>query len=105
MNVSAWLVDTIHIARPVGLGADGGRVYADAVAIQARQENTQKIVRSKTGAELQASHVLATDTEIAWGDLVWLTSEVPATDEPHRIIGLKSACDKHGHNRLFEVYL
>ena len=105
MNLSAWMVNTINIRRASTVGNDGDLTYAAAVEVACRQEDTQKIVRDPDGVEMQASNVIATTTQILWDDLIWLENEDPDTDASHRIISLRSAEDKQGNNRLYEVYL
>ena len=99
------MVNTINIRRATGKGNDGDLTYAAAVEVACRQENTDKIIKDRYGAEVQASNVIATTTEVQWDDLLWLEDEDPATDDSHRIISLRSASDKNGSNTLYEVYL
>jgi len=107
MAIASWLVHTINVAAPSGVGSDGERTYGAVAAVNARVEaaQRQRYSDARTGAELQADHYIATTTAIGWDDRVWLPGEDPDTDEPHRVIHVDATTDKAGVRTLYEVYL
>jgi hypothetical protein len=107
MNLTDWFNDTINVASADGTKDNyGARGYAAYRAVDARVEQTDKIVKDQNGNELQAKYWISTAEVMHWTDRIWVPGENPVTDEPHTVIQLKTARLKRATDwRHYEVML
>jgi hypothetical protein len=105
MSRASWYVDTITVKSVTGKGTHGDPSFGSNTEVKARVEYGVKLIRDRYNNEQQSIAKIATDTEILWDDRIWLPDQTPATDDPYRPIDIKSAANKAGVSKLYEVYL
>lgn len=102
--ISNMLNQTITIAHVSSKDDHGDPTYATAATAAANVENSDKVVTFEGGEERQAQYKIATQTEIKFGDRIWLPGEA-TTDEPHRPMVISKAVSVVDGVSLWEAYL
>lgn len=112
-SLRGWLIHTVTRAprSDTALGVKGDPVFRPQSTFKARVEKTSRLVRTTSGREVVASHVLATDTPVSVTDRFWLPSiagepaDDPADPQVARTpLSVEVATDKTGRASLFRVY-
>jgi hypothetical protein len=114
MSMRAWFVHTITVA-PYNTGdvsAKGDPLFKTRRTFRGRVEKTNRLVRSESGREVVAAHVIGTDdVKASLQDRYWLPSIAgePADDitDPQRArspVAIEVATDKRGLRMLKMIY-
>ena len=75
MNVAHLLIHTLNVAVPTGVTTAGELTYGAAVAVKARVEQKQNIVKQADGTLIVVDHEFLTTTAIGTQDRVWLPGD------------------------------
>lgn len=110
MLVNSWLIHTCTRARRTGVSSKGDPTYGSQATFRARVEKDFQVVTSKDGKTVSTRFVLATTTEIAYDDRIWLPAIAgePADDtsalaDAHLPVSITTATTKVGTQRLYIV--
>lgn len=106
MSLSSWFRQTIGVASSTGVDSYGKPTYSATRTVYARVEAVSRLVRSSTGEEAVASHVIWTTEAMSLTDRIWLPGVSTATVEGSRLPLLVEATpDKTGARTLYKVTL
>lgn len=105
MTFASYMVDTITLADQSGVTGGNPSFGAQYTAL-ARVESSDKKIVGADGNELQAEHVVATETEIKTTTRIWLPGDDTAdATEGRRALRIKRAREDDGSGGHYEVYL
>lgn len=105
MSFGDYMVDTITLADRSGVTGGTPSYDAQYTAV-ARVEDSDKKIIGTDGNELQAEHVIATETAIKTTTRIWLPGDDTAkNEEARRAIKIKHAREADGSGGHYEVYL
>lgn len=106
MSLASWFRQSIGVASATGVDGYGKPTYAAARTVAARVEGQARMVRSSTGEEQLANHVIWTTEPLLVTDRIWLPGYSTATVEGSRLpLAVKSTPDKTGSRTLYRVDL
>ena len=100
------MTDTVTIALRDGVDSNGDPSFAAQTTIKCRVERKQKLIRTASGDEWMASHVIASTDTIPMGTQVWLPdTDTNETNDSLRPKLIKSAASISGGGTLYETWL
>jgi hypothetical protein len=103
------LTDTVTVAAVTGIAAGapaGDLSFGAQTTMPGRVEHKVKTLVGPDGNEVQADHVIVTESEITRGSKVWVPGDDTAdANAGRRVIATQKASTPGGGDTLFEAYL
>lgn len=110
MLLNSWLIHACTRARRTSVSSKGDPTYGSQATFRARVEKESAVVTDRAGKEVSTSYVLATTTEIAYDDRIWLPAidgepadDTSALADAHLPVSITNATTKLGTQGLWIV--
>lgn len=106
MDLTAWMVDSVTVAAPSGVSNYGDLSFGSQSTVAARVQQTTEMIRDASGSELQATHIVYTESAIALESRVWLSGADTGDADAARVVrATNQTHDRPGGQTLYKAWL